>query len=70
MHWPVAATLASPLVAQADSASVSGFANIDYTSYGDGGTGSNAFGADAEVDVQATKGSVTVHADLDFSLLD
>ena len=66
----VAATLASPLVAQADSASVSGFANIDYTSYGDGGTGSNAFGADAEVDVQATKGSVTVRADLDFSLMD
>ena len=66
----VAATLASPLVAQADSASVSGFANIDYNSYGDGGAGSNAFGADAEVDVQATKGSVTVRADLDFSLLD
>jgi len=66
----VAATLASPLVAQADSASVSGFANIDYNSYGDGGTGSNAFGADAEVDVQATKGSVTVRADLDFNLLD
>ncbi len=63
MHWPVAATLASPLVAQADSASVSGFANIDYTSYGDAD-------ADAEVDVQATKGSVTVRADLDFNLLD
>ncbi|HHH48905.1 MAG TPA: porin [Gammaproteobacteria bacterium] len=67
----VAAALASPLAIQAaDSASVSGFANIDYTSYGDGGTGSNAFGADAEVDVQATKGSVTVRADLDFNLLD
>ncbi len=72
----IAAALASPLTIQAaDSASVSGFANIDYNSYGDGGTNSNgstsnAFGADAEVDVQATKGSVTVRADLDFNLLD
>ncbi len=67
----VAAALASPLTIQAaDSASVSGFANIDYNSYGDGGAGSNAFGADAEVDVQATKGSVTVRADIDINLLD
>ncbi len=64
----VAASMASPLAALADSASVSGFADITYTSLGDGGTGSNAFGANGEVDVQATKGSVTVRADIDLRL--
>ncbi len=65
----VAAALASPLAIQAaDSASVSGFVDIYYNSYGD--DGSPGFGADGEVDVQATKGSVTVRADIDLSLLD
>ncbi|HEB93675.1 MAG TPA: porin [Gammaproteobacteria bacterium] len=65
----VAATLASPLAVQAeDSASVSGFVDIIYTNVGDGGAGSNAFGADGEIDVQATKGDVTVRADVDLRL--
>ena len=65
----VAAVIASPLAVQAaDSASVSGFADITYTSLGDGGTGSNAFGANGEVDLQATKGSVTVRIDTDLTL--
>ncbi len=65
----VAATIASPLAVQAeDSASVSGFVDIYYNSYGD--DGSPGFGADGEIDVQATKGAVTVRADIDLSLLD
>ncbi len=65
----VAATIASPLAVQAeDSASVSGFVDIYYNSYGDDGPGSNAFGADGEIDIQATKGAVTVRADVDLRL--
>lgn len=65
----VAAALASPLTIQAaDSASVSGFAEINYVNYGDTGTGSNAFGANGEVDFQATKGAVTVRVDVDLTL--
>ncbi len=65
----VAAALTSPLAVQAaDSASVSGFAEVTYTNYGDTGAGSNAFGANGEVDFQASKGSVSVRVDVDLRL--
>ena len=75
----VAAAFAAPMAAQADSASVSGFADITFNITDEaadntgGGTGAantseKKFAADAEVDFIKTVGAVTARVDIDLNL--